>query len=97
MLRRDAWFEWDDDCTLAIAKWTTDTEALATAIKETGWVHSTGAAMAAAEDAMLAHGWFGYIDREPVICSESGATAVGDRIPNPSPVTLARMPPGICS
>jgi hypothetical protein len=98
-LRRDAWFEWDDDdaCSLAIRKWTNDLEALTTAIKETGWVASGWQAHLAAEEAELVHGWCGYIDGFLVMCDSSGASHCGQVETPPEQVTVATVPYKFCS
>jgi len=75
VLRRDNWYEFTDDgYVLAISKWTDDREALATALKETGWFFSVGAAIRAAETVVLTHTWSG-VDSEGVLilCDEDGA------------------------
>jgi len=87
MLRRDNWYELSDDYELAISKWTDDREALATALKETGWFFSIGAAMRAAEDVVLVHTWSGVdLDGDIVICDEDGN---GGALLEVSPITIA--------
>ena len=93
MLRRDAWYELTyDGFVLAISKWTSDRESLATALKETGWFHSTGAAMSAADDACFHHTWHG-IDPdagEAVLCGEDGD---GGRLLEVAPITVVDVGP----
>lgn len=74
MLRRDNWYEFDDGYVLAISKWTDDREALATALKETGWFFTVGAAIRAAEIVTLVHTWSGLdSDGALLLCDEDGA------------------------
>jgi len=88
VLRRDNWHELDDDYTIAINKWTSDRESLATALKETGWFFSVGAAMRAADVVPLEHVWSG-VDPDSgdlVLCEEDGN---GGTLLEVSPITIA--------
>jgi len=88
MLRRDNWYELSEErCVIAIGKWTDDREALATALKETGWFFSIGGAMRAAEDVMLVHTWSGITSEgDIVICDEDGN---GGTLIAVEPITIA--------
>ena len=88
MLRRDNWHELGDEYVLAINKWTSDREALATSLKETGWFFSVGAAISAAEAVPLIHVWSG-VDADSgdiVLCEEDGD---GGALLEVSPITIA--------
>lgn len=58
VLKRDAWYEFSDDgYVLALDRWSSDRETLVTALFDTGWFETIGAAMRAASAAEFQHLW----------------------------------------
>ena len=89
-LRRDSWYEWGDGYTLAIEKWTTDSETLYTALCDTGWFSSPSAARSASENADLYHAWLGADDYgDHVMCDADGQCPDGSPAAVISPLTVA--------
>jgi len=68
-------------------------DLLAEALRVEGVVRSLGPGIAAAEEAELEVGWFGYVDGEdePTLCESGGYTEEGDEVLEAVPCAIARV------
>lgn len=73
--------------------WTSDTDTLAIALRETGWFPTTREAYEAANEARLSWGWVGVDDDLHLrACHWNGlCDAIGDYVSDVSQVTLASI------